>query len=222
MESGVIDQEQLGAALGEQLKWGSPLGMTIVRMGLLDEETLVRTLARQLKLPLAWLRGKRICAEVLAMLPGELAQKHRCLPLSMHEEGAGRTLFLAMQDPVDQQAIDEIRLRIGCTIKPVLAAPAELEDALRRHYPLAAAERRECAAPPAQQDIGEPELLWFDSEIERSAEVADSAFGFGGDLSSRGEARLLDAFAALADALTEKGMLSRESLLRRLRRSDCS
>jgi hypothetical protein len=50
--TGAIDQTQLGAALAEQRRFGHPLGTTLVRMGFLDEEALIRTLARQLKLPI--------------------------------------------------------------------------------------------------------------------------------------------------------------------------
>jgi hypothetical protein len=220
VRAGVIDTAQLGAALREQRKWGSPLGMIIVRMGVIDEETLVRTLARQLNLPLAWLRGKRISSKVLAMLPGELAQKHRCLPLSMHGEGAGRTLFLAMQDPVDRLALDEIRAHAGCTVKAVLAAPTELEDALRQHYPLAAAGR-EGRAPGhessrALQDQDEPELLWFDREIQRLEAHGESAYELGEDRPGSEASALVGALAALVDTLIEKGALSREELLERL------
>jgi hypothetical protein len=218
--AGVLDRAQLGAALAEQRKWGSPLGTIVVRMGFVDEETLVRTLARQLKFPLAWLRGKRISYEVLTALPGELAQKHRCLPLSMHGEGTRRTLYLAMQDPVDLQALDEIRFHVGCAIKPVLAAPSELEDALRRHYPLAAADRRprapghEPALAPQEQD--EPELLWFDREVQRLDAHADDVLDLGEKRSGSEASTFLGALAALADALIEKGVFSRDELLERL------
>ncbi len=57
VRAGAIDQAQLTAALREREKWGLPLGVTLIELKFLDEETLVRTLARQLKVPLAWMRG---------------------------------------------------------------------------------------------------------------------------------------------------------------------
>jgi hypothetical protein len=220
VEAGVIDRTQLGAALAEQRKWGGPLGTLVVRMGFVDEETLIRTLARQLKLPLAWLRGKRIGYEVLALLPGELAQKHRCLPLSLQGEGADRSLFLAMQDPVDLQALDEIGFRVGCAIKPVLVAPGELEDALRLHYPLTEVDSRPEAQrhepPPASQDRGEPELLWFDREVQRSEAHTYNLLELAEPPTRFEASGLLNALTAIADALIEKGVFSREELLERL------
>jgi type IV pilus assembly protein PilB len=131
---GLIDQAQLASALEEQRRWGKRLGMTLVLMGLLEEETLIRVLASQLKLPVARIRGKRVNEEVIELVPVELAEKHRCLPLFMKDQGGSRELFLAMEDPSDIDAQGELGFRIGFRIRPVLVAPTELEDALQRHY----------------------------------------------------------------------------------------
>jgi hypothetical protein len=134
LAKGLISEPQLSSALGEQRRWGKRLGMTLVLMGLLEEEVLVRTLAAQLKLPVARIRGKRVNAEVIELVPVELAEKHRCLPLFMKDQGGSRELFLAMEDPSDLDAQSELGFRIGYRIRPVLVAPTELEDALQRHY----------------------------------------------------------------------------------------
>ncbi len=220
VNAGVLDGTQLSAALAEQRKWGSPLGTIVVRMGFVDEETLVRTLARQLKLPLAWLRGKRIGYEVLDLVPRELAQKHRCLPLSIQGEGAHRALFLAMQDPVDLKAIDEISFRVGCTIKPVLVAPAELEDALQLHYPLKEIDGRQKALDyqpdAALPERDEPELLWFDRELQRMEGHTHNLLDLAMKSSWSEKSVLLDALVVLSDALIEKNVFSRGELLERL------
>ena len=85
--SGTIDAAQLTAALGEQKSWGRPLGMTLVRMGFVDEDTLIHALASQLKLPIVKLAGKVVNQEVLDLVPIELAEKYRCLPLLLNDEG---------------------------------------------------------------------------------------------------------------------------------------
>ena len=64
----------------------------------------------------------------------ELAEKYRCLPLFVREEGGAKTIFLAMEDPSDLDALDDLSFRIGEKLRPVLVAPTELEDALTRHY----------------------------------------------------------------------------------------
>jgi hypothetical protein len=130
----LISPEQLAAALGEQERWGSRLGMTLVRMGFLEEEALVRVLAGQLRLPVARIRGKSVNSEVLEFVPVELAEKYRCLPLFIREESGAKTLFLAMEDPSDLEALDDLAFQIGEKLRPVLVPPTELEDALQRHY----------------------------------------------------------------------------------------
>ena len=130
----LISPEQLASALGEQERWGSRLGMTLVRMGFIEEEALIRVLAGQLRLPVARIRGKSVNSDVLEFVPVELAEKYRCLPLFVREEGGAKTLFLAMEDPSDLEALDDLSFQIGEKLRPVLVAPTELEDALQRHY----------------------------------------------------------------------------------------
>ena len=128
----LIGPEQLAAALGEQERWGSRLGMTLVRMGFVEEEALIRVLAGQLRLPVARIRGKSVSSALLEYLPVALAEKYRCLPLFVREEGGAKTLFLAMEDPSDLEALDDLSFQIGEKLCPVLVAPTELEDALKK------------------------------------------------------------------------------------------
>src|SRR5215475_15787518 len=67
--AGVIEPDVLEMALEKQRAQGGRLGGILVRMGALDEELLVRTVARQLEMPVAWLRGKQVKPEVLSQLP---------------------------------------------------------------------------------------------------------------------------------------------------------
>jgi hypothetical protein len=151
LRSGTIEATQLEAALAEQKQCGAPLGVILVRMGCLDEATLVRSLAFQLQLPVVQLRGKRVNDEVLELLPAELAEKHRCLPLLVNQQDGERVLYLGMQDPADLGAVEEIAARIEMPVRPVLVAPSELQEGLARHYSWA---RSELPPPPAGPDPG--------------------------------------------------------------------
>jgi hypothetical protein len=121
-------------ALADQQSTGARLGATLVRLGYVDEETLIRTLASQLKLPVARIRGKRVGPEVLACIGVDLAEKHRCLPLFFKKENGERVLFVAMEDPSDGDALEELARESGEVLRPVLVGPTELEEALQRHY----------------------------------------------------------------------------------------
>jgi type IV pilus assembly protein PilB len=132
--AGAIEPAQLTAALEEQKSNGGLLGMALVRMGFVDERTLVRALAGQLNLPVVQLQGKEISSEVLGLVPVELVEKHRCLPLLINGEGDARTLYLGMEDPSDPDVVAEICTLVGMNVQAVLVAPTELDEGIFRHY----------------------------------------------------------------------------------------
>jgi type IV pilus assembly protein PilB len=223
VRAGAIDEIQLRSALAEQRQWGRPLGMTLVRMGFLDEDTLVHTLANQLKLPVVKLSGKRVNREVLDLVPLDLAEKHRCLPLLLNDEGGKRVLYLGMEDPADLESVDEISFRIGEKVKPVLVAPTELDEALQRHYHWAAFAG---GLTVAEDDggYGEPEFIPTPaaskpetsnpeaSEPERASAVAGDADAGQHDAAVTPAAIL----RALSQLLVEKGIITRDELVDRV------
>jgi hypothetical protein len=205
--AGVIDTAALEAALEKQRSEGGRLGKILLGMGVLDEEMLVRTVARQLDMPVAWLKGKQVKASVLAKLPGHLARKHHCLPVMVDRKGP-ETLLIAMEDPSDATALDEVAIAAGCPVRVVLAAPSELEEALARHYP-AAREPEPVPAPvsepapeldaslpdadaePGFDDDEEEELLLTDSvggDVEAGAGSDEADLERGADLDDGGDA----------------------------------
>src|SRR5262245_33621161 len=143
--AGVIEEAVLDSALEKQRTQGGRLGRILIAMGALDEEMLVRTVARQLDMPVAWLRGKQVKKEVLALLPGHVARRHRCLPVMVDRKGP-ETLLVAMEDPSDASALDDVASAAGRPVRVVLASPSELEDAIARHDP----------APPGGDEEPEP------------------------------------------------------------------
>ena len=131
---GLLHPDHLSQALAEQQEVGCRLGAILVRRAFVDEETLIRTLAGQLKLPVARIHGKRVGPEVIECIPVDVAEKQRCLPLFFKQEGGGRVLFVAMEDPSDEGALAEIGQVSGHEVRPVLVGPTELEEAIQRHY----------------------------------------------------------------------------------------
>ena len=198
----VIAEGQLAVALEEQKQTGRPLGMTLVALGFLDEETLVRTLARQLSLPVVWMRGKRVRKPVLGLVPGHLVVAHRCLPVRVDEKDGSRTLLLAMEDPADLDALDEAALAAGMPVRPVLAAPSELEESIRLHHPeisLAAPMRRSPPAAAADASF-DRELLPGIEEDGLDSEAKDDAC-MTSDLADSFGKLALDDDAAAPDVL---------------------
>ncbi len=132
--AGAIEPDQLDAALEEQKRNGGLLGVALVRLGFIDEQSLVRVLASQLNLPVVQLQGKEISSEVLELVPVEFVEKHRCLPLLVHGEGDARVLYLGMEDPSDPDVVAEVCTLVGMSVQAVLVAPGDLDDGIFRHY----------------------------------------------------------------------------------------
>jgi hypothetical protein len=132
--AGLIDEFQLAAALGEQSRWGDRLGETLVEMQYLSEAELVRTLSRHLGIPGVHLEGKQIEPEILALLPVEVAEKHRCIPLFRKRVGGGELLYLGMANPEDLGVIDDVSFRAGLPVRPVLVGPIQIKNAIAAFY----------------------------------------------------------------------------------------
>jgi type IV pilus assembly protein PilB len=216
VQAGAVDDAQLKSALGDQRQWGPPLGMTLVRMGFLDEETLIETLASQLKLPVVKLGGKQVNPEVLERVPIDLAEKHRCIPLLVNDEGGQQVLYLGMEDPSDLEALDEISFRLSEKVRPVLVMPTELEEALQRHY------HWESYAGNATPSTGaaaedEPEVVEVPSgvEPEESAVQADPPAAESGRAKQAAEKHGA-ILRALTQLLVEKGVITRDELVERV------
>lgn len=132
--AGIIDELQLASALGEQTRWGRRLGLTLVKLGMVQEGQLVRALAKQFDLPVASLSGKKIAPEVIALVPAKTAIEHSVIPLFVKKEGRKESLFLGMEEPSDLLVLDELAFRTGMQIRPVMVGPSELGEALDRYY----------------------------------------------------------------------------------------
>ncbi len=134
VRAGVIDDLQLRAALGEQARWGSRLGMTLIKMGMVEEGHLIRALAQQLGLPVATLSGKKISDEVLALVPARVATEHSVVPLFTKKGEHCDQLFLGMEDPSNLDVLDDLTFRTGLEVYPVMVGPTDLRAALDRYY----------------------------------------------------------------------------------------
>lgn len=152
-QAGLIDEDQLRSALGEQRRWGNRLGITLVRMGFLREADLLRTLSRQLGVPVARLDGKRIAPEVLRLVPVEIAEKHGCIPLFTKQEQGATVLYVGTENPCDLGLIDDLAFRTGCRIRPVLMGPLQIAEAVAHHY-----GSRGVAPSPQPESVSETRL----------------------------------------------------------------
>lgn len=131
VEAGVISHEQLQRALAHQREHGGRLGTNLVELGIIDEKTVARELARQLSIPSATAAQiDRAEAGARKLLPAMLAERLRAVPI---REDAGK-LWVAMADPTDQQAVNEVSKATGKKIRPMVAPELLIWYGLERHY----------------------------------------------------------------------------------------
>lgn len=207
-EAGLVDAETLDEARAEQARSGRRLGETLVRRGALREADLVRTLARRLGVPGAHLEGKAIDPEVLALLPGEVAERLACLPLFVRREEAGEVLFLGMEDPGDLAAVEEVRGRTRCDVRPVLVGPVALRRALASGYGLGSEADAEAAADGPRAAEGDTAPILPSEERDGAGATPADAGGRPREVPTR------DILRALTRLLIEKQVIAREELLR--------
>lgn len=132
VRAGVLSEEKLKAALVEQKRWGGKLGSILVQMSFLDEDLLVKALAKQLGLPRAELSGLQIPPEVLETIPSDYAEQKQVLPISFDK--ARGEMTVAMADPENLVLVDEIAFRTGYRVKVAIAGEGTLAQAIRASY----------------------------------------------------------------------------------------
>jgi len=130
IERGLLTAEHLERALSEQRRTGELLGAILVRLGLVTRDQLLPVLAEQMGVPYVPLERVTIAPEVLAKVPPKVASQYRLVPLRFTDG----LLQVAIADPFDVQALDELRLLLSCEITPALASSREIAEAIQRHY----------------------------------------------------------------------------------------
>src|SRR5207244_3566365 len=136
-----ITPEQLQQALNHQKAHGGKLGHNLVKMGLVKDEEITALLSRQYGVPSINLSQFEIDPGVIKLIPADTAEKYQIIPLSR----AGATLTIAMTDPTNVFAMDDIKFMTGYNVEPVVASEAAVVEAIEKYY-----KANKAAAPPVQ------------------------------------------------------------------------
>ena len=145
-----ITPEQLQEALNYQKPDGGKLGFNLVKLGFVKDEEITALLSKQYGVPSINLAQFEIDPAVIKLIPAETAQKYQIVPLSR----AGATLTIAMTDPTNVFAMDDIKFMTGYNVEPVVASETAVIEAIQTLLPARRLPRR----PPAGADgAGRPE-----------------------------------------------------------------
>src|SRR6266540_2275042 len=126
----LISPQHLREALDYQREHGGRLGFNLVKLGLVTDDMITAVLSRQYGIPSVNLDLFQIDEPVLRLIPQEVAQKYSVLPLSR----VGATLTLAMVDPTNVFAMDDIKFMTGLNVEPVVVAEASIQQAISKYY----------------------------------------------------------------------------------------
>ncbi|HEX7579363.1 MAG TPA: ATPase, T2SS/T4P/T4SS family, partial [Thermoanaerobaculia bacterium] len=130
LKAKLISADQLNEALKQQKETGIRLGEALVRAGWVTEEDITEILSAQFGVPSINLAHFEIDPNVLKLVPADVARKYNILPVNK----TGATLTIAMADPTNVFAMDDIKFMTGYNVEPVVAAELALQHSIDRHY----------------------------------------------------------------------------------------
>lgn len=126
----LITEEQLQKALELQGKGDGRIGSILVKLGFLTEEKLVSFLSKHFGVPAIVLSENKVDPSVVKLIPRDTAQKYEILPVTRD----GATLTIAMVDPSNIHAIDDVKFITGYNVKPVVAAESAIKKYIAEYY----------------------------------------------------------------------------------------
>ena len=127
-----LTEKDLLRALTEQKKYGDKLGKVIVKLGMLSEKEIIDTVSKQLNIPIIDLKALEIPEDVVLLITADIAKNSMLIPVMRRYN----VLKLAMVDPLDIDAMDNVARMVKMEIEPLIVTEDELKQALEKHYGL--------------------------------------------------------------------------------------
>ncbi|MCR5702235.1 MAG: Flp pilus assembly complex ATPase component TadA [Lachnospiraceae bacterium] len=167
--AGAITEEDLQQALAMQKEKGLKLGRTLLDGGFISRELLIATLTQQLGVEFIDLKGVKLEDEVLSLIPESDIVKYKVLPIGFDENNPN-LLKVAMSDPMDIMAIDDLSIITGCQIEAMLAMEEDLDDSIAKFY----GNHQAMEAAEAYRKEREQDMLSQAEEDEYNADIENS------------------------------------------------
>ncbi len=151
VETGLISREQLEQALTLQQTDRSKLGEIVVREGMVSEAKVTQVLSQQLSVPWVSLEYVDFSRQLLNLVQSETAEKHTLVPIYVRRsKNRKETLYVAIEDPSNQDALSEVADFSGLPVRPMIAPPSDIRNAIRAYY---------LGLPPASVAPAQPEVV---------------------------------------------------------------
>jgi len=171
LKENLISADQLKQALEHQKTSGGRLGNSLVKLGFLSDDEVTAILSRQYGVPSINLGYFEVDASVIKLIPMETAMKYQILPLSR----VGSSLTVAMVDPTNVFAMDDIKFMTGFDIEPVVASETAITEAIKKHYGSVedVERKKEIEEIVSFIDEGQAESVELEAEDEAGLNLAE-------------------------------------------------
>ncbi len=154
VDAGILSEEQLEQALAAQKVDGRKLGTLLVENGLVSETQLTQSLSQQLSVPWISLYHIDFSRDLLNLVPVEVAEKYCLLPIYVRVvRGQGDTLYVAMEDPMNEEGLRACSEFSGLPARAMIAAPTDIRKAVETYYGVAPAPAPPSHAPAADRPV---------------------------------------------------------------------
>src|SRR5882672_7231487 len=175
IKESLITSDQLRQALEHQKANGGRLGTCLMKLGFISDDEITGVLSRQYGVPSINLKFYEVDASVIKLIPQDTAVRYQIVPLSR----VGSTLTIAMIDPTNVFAMDDIKFMTGFNVEPVVASESAISDAIAKFYGevQSVEELTKVMKDLGAEDAGDLELAAEEQEmdlasLERAAEEA--------------------------------------------------
>jgi type IV pilus assembly protein PilB len=191
-----ITPDQLQQALNHQKANGGKLGYNLVKMGFVKDEEITALLSKQYGVPSINLTQFEIDPAVIKLIPAETANKYQIVPLSR----AGATLTIAMTDPTNVFAMDDIKFMTGYNVEPVVASETAVIEAIARYYPAPKTGGPKEKAPKIEREMSPSGPSTLEMASKGLEDLQSTLEGDGGDVEVLEELQEISA-----EALAKQG-----------------
>ncbi|MBI2885273.1 MAG: hypothetical protein HYY15_03765 [Candidatus Omnitrophica bacterium] len=143
LERGIVNRQELEQALAQQKERGGLLGQVLVEMGAVTEEEVALALTAQYGFPYLPLESYEIDDAIARLVPEQVARQYVLIPIDQ----IGNALSVAMADPSNLQAVEDIELLTSCIVQTFVSTPSDIRKAIGRCYPSASAGPAPASGP---------------------------------------------------------------------------
>jgi len=130
VDCGVINQNQLDHSLNVQRDKGGLIGEILVELGFAREEDIAQSLTAQYGFPYLLLGKYDVNPEITGIIPGRVARQYLLVPI----DKIGNNLTLAMSNPLNTQAVEDVELLSGCSVQAFVSTSSDIKRAIEKYY----------------------------------------------------------------------------------------